>query len=375
MVDTSQEKSSLKDESEQSTESMLDWLNEEYLYCQPKRGDLRKATILEVKPSEVLVDIGAKMNGVVQDRDLVRLDEEVRAALKPGAEIMVYVLQPESEGEVIVSINMAQSMRDWQRAMEYLESQAILESEVVGYNRGGLLMQFGQIQGFVPTSQVSSLGRGSRSPDRDGALQEMVGRTLPVKVIEVDHRRRRLILSERQARREWEKAQREQFIAELQEGQTRHGVVSSLCDFGAFVSLGYIDGLIHISEISWERVNKPEQVLQVGQEVDVYVLSVDRERERIALSLKRLQSDPWSQAVEKYWEGQLVEGEITNVLKFGAFASIGDGIEGLIHISELADEVSDPAQIVQIGDRVQLRVLEVDKERRRIALSLKRAND
>ncbi len=375
MVDASRDNGLPKDQGEQTTESMLDWLDSDYLYCQPKRGDLRKGTILSVSPDEVLIDIGSKMTGVVQDRDLSRLDEETRATLKPGAEIMVYVLLPESEGEVIVSINMALSMRDWQRAMEYLESQAIFESEVTGFNRGGLLVQFGQIQGFIPTSQVSSLGRGSRSSDREGALQQMVGQTLPLKVIEVDHRRRRLILSERQARREWEKTQREQFLSTLEEGQVRHGVVSSLCDFGAFVSLGYIDGLIHISELAWERVNKPEQVLEIGQEVDVYVLSVDRERERIALSLKRLQDDPWVAAVSEFWEGQLVEGEITNVLKFGAFASIGDGIEGLIHVSELADDVSDPTEVVQIGDRVSLRVLEVDKERRRIALSLKRAND
>lgn len=349
-----------------------DWLSEDYLYIKPSRGDIRKATILAMRPDEILVDIGAKSTGVVQARDLDRLDEETKNSLVPGAEILVYVIKPDLNGEVLVSINMAQSMRDWQRAEEYLKDGNIFEAEVTGYNRGGLLVQFGRIQGFIPTSQVSSLRRRPQREEQETLLEPFAGQVLPLKVIEVDHRRRRLILSERQARREWEHAQREGFVNELQEGQIRKGIVSSFCDFGAFVSLGPMDGLVHISELSWERVQNPAEVLELGEEVEVYVLSVDRERERIALSLKRLQEDPWDGIASKYHEGQLIEGTITNIPKFGAFVSLESGIEGLIHISELDDgPVTDPNNIVVVGEKLLLRVLHVDSERHRIALSLR----
>jgi small subunit ribosomal protein S1 len=253
-----------------------------------------------------------------------------------------------------------------------MDEEEIIEEEITGFNKGGLLIQFGQIQGFVPASQVISMRRGSQGQDYQQALQDLVGEELPLKVIEVDHRRRRLILSERQARREWRQAQKEEFLEELEESQIRTGVVTSFCDFGAFVNLGVMDGLIHISELSWKRVDKPSDVLELGQEIEVYVLSVDRERERIALSLKRLQPDPWEEAAGKYQEGQLVECVITNVVRFGAFARLEPGIEGLVHISELAEgPVREPEDIVQVGERLLLKVIRVDMERHRIALSLR----
>lgn len=359
---------------EVSAEAMWAQLAEEYMYCQPQRGDIREATILEVKPGEVIVDIGAKVNGVIAARELEQLDEETLASLKPGRDVLVYVLRSDYDGEVLVSIKMAQTMQDWQRAQEYLENEVPFAGEVVGYNRGGLLVQFGRIQGFLPASQIVSMSR--QTDDYAHSLKEMVGQKLPLKVIEVNPRRRRLILSERQARQEWQKLQRRQLIEELQEGDIRQGVVSSLCDFGAFVDLGGVDGLIHISEISWERIQHPQDVLKLNQPVKVLVLSVDREKERIALSLKRLQPDPWISIEKKYREGQLVEGTITNILKFGAFASLEPGIEGLIHISELSPEPIDtPEAVVHIGDRLLLRILQIDAPRHRIALSLTQVTD
>ncbi len=364
----------MEERGEASAESMWELLNEQYMYCQPRRGDIRQATVLDVRPDEVIVSIGAKANGVVTLRDLEQLDEETRSLIKPGAELAVCVLHTDYNGEILVSIKMAQSARDWQRAQEYLEQGTIVEGEVIGFNKGGALVRFGHIQGFLPNSQIVSVGR--RTPDSEPAshLKELVGQRLPLKVIEVDRNRRRLILSERQARREWQSAQRRQLIAALQEGDVRHGVVSSLCDFGAFVDLGGVDGLVHISEISWERVQDPGQVLHMGQEVDVCVLSVDRGKERVSLSMKRLQPDPWSAAIQKYHEGQLVEGVITNVLHFGAFAQLEPGIEGLIHISELGAEPTGELEgVVKVGDRLQLRVLQVDVARHRISLSARQA--
>ena len=353
-------------------ESMANWLSDEYLYREPKRGEMREAVVLAIRPDEILVDLGVKRTGVVQERDLDRLDPEIRDALKPGATTFVYVLRPDLDGEVLVSVNMAQSMRDWQQAEEYMRDGTIFEAEVTGFNRGGLLIQFGRVQGFIPSSQVVAMRRNSRGQEHESMMQAMVGQTLPLKVIEVDHNRRRLILSERQARREWQRSQRIEFLEELHEGQVRKGIVNSFCDFGAFVSLGPMDGLIHISELSWDRVRDPSEVLELGQEVEVYVLSVDRERERIALSLKQLQEDPWVGMAEKYVEGQLVEGTVTNVLKFGAFVSLDTGIEGLVHGSELDDRpVSDPADVVVIDETLLLRILHVDLERHRIALSLR----
>jgi small subunit ribosomal protein S1 len=223
------------------------------------------------------------------------------------------------------------------------------------------------VRGFVPSSQIVSEGRRVEP-------SEKVGETLHLKVVEIDRSRNRLILSERAAMREWRKQHKEKLLAELQEGDVRTGEVISICDFGAFVDLGGADGLIHLSELSWRRVSHPNEVLSVGDKVKVYVLNVDRDRKRIGLSMKRLQADPWSEISARYKVGQLVEGTITKLVKFGAFARIaGDDVEGLIHISELSDaHISHPKEAVQEGDVVTLRIIRIDSDRRRIGLSMKR---
>jgi small subunit ribosomal protein S1 len=232
----------------------------------------------------------------------------------------------------------------------------------------------GKVRGFVPSSQIVSLKGRRRSAEGEDPLAELVGNKMQLKVIEIDRSRNRLILSERAAMREWRKQHKEKLLAELQEGDIRKGEVISLCDFGAFVDLGGADGLIHLSELSWRRVSHPSEVLKVGDEVEVYVINVDRERKRIGLSLKRLEPDPWSVIAERYQVGQLVEGTITKLVKFGAFARIfDDDIEGLVHLSELSEErISHPREVVQEGDVRTLRIIRIDPDQRRIGLSLKR---
>ncbi|MGB5932877.1 MAG: S1 RNA-binding domain-containing protein [Anaerolineae bacterium] len=360
---------------EKALSPMWEFLSEEFDYRRPKRGDILDAEVVRIDKDAIIVDVGAKSEGVIPSKDLQMLDEEVRASIEVGDRVSVYVLRPGSPDEdLIVSVNMARALEDWQEAERHLEEEKTYEGTVTGHNKGGLIVPFGQIRGFVPASQLVNLG-GRPSPEsRMEQLAQMEGEKLQLKVIEVDRNRRRLIFSQRAAMRRLREEQKEKLLEELQEGDIRTGKVSNLCDFGAFVDLGGADGLIHISELSWQRVKHPREVLNAGDEVEVYVLRVDRERKRIGLSLRRLQPDPWTLAGEKFYVGQIVKGTITNVVNFGVFARIDEGIEGLIHISELSDEpFDDPRKIVHEGDLLPLKILSIDTARQRIALSLKQA--
>jgi small subunit ribosomal protein S1 len=287
----------------------------------------------------------------------------------------VYVVSPEDKnGNVVLSLTRAQMERDWREAQEIFESGSVFAGSVAGFNKGGLIVRVGKVRGFVPASQIVSSRQRRKGTSGEEFLSSLVGQELQLKIIEIDRARNRLILSERAAQRDLRKQQKEQLLSDLQEGDVRTGEVISLCDFGAFVDLGGADGLVHLSELSWRRVSHPSEILQVGDEVEVYVLNVDRERKRIGLSLKRLESDPWSLIAERYHIDQLVEGTITKLVKFGAFARIfDDDVEGLIHLSELSDErITHPREVVQEGDVRTLRVIRIDSDRRRIGLSLKR---
>ncbi len=346
-----------------------EWL-ETFDFKELQRGQVVEGIIVHVGENEVLVDVGSKSEGVIYEREIERLGVEAKAKLQVGKTLLVYVLTPEDKnGNIALSLSRAQAERDWRKAEIFEKSGEIFEGEVAGYNKGGLIVRMGKVRGFVPASQIVSQPSSTEPGD-------MVGKKLRFKVIEIDRTRNRLILSERAAMREWRKQQKEELLSELQEGDTRTGEVISLCDFGAFVDLGGADGLIHLSEMSWRRVTHPNEVLAVGDKVQVYVLNIDRERKRIGLSLKRLQSDPWSIIAQQYQEGQLVEGTITKLVKFGAFARLSeDDIEGLIHISELSNEhIAHPKEVVKEGDVVTLRVIRIDSERRRIGLSLKRVD-
>lgn len=346
---------------------------EEYDYQRPERGNILNGIILRRDSNEIVVDVNLKREAIVPAKDLEKLDPEEIEELQVGDEVAVYVVQPEDrEGRLIVSLNMAKTQEDWERAEQMAESGEVFDAKVSGHNKGGLIVRFGRLRGFIPASQISSLPPGDEA-SRAERMQRMVGKTLKLKIIEVNERRRRLIMSERAALKEWRKEAKEKLLAELKPGDIRKGVVTNLMNFGAFVDLGGADGLVHVSELSWQHVKHPRDMLEVGQEVEVYVLSVDPESERIGLSLKRLQKDPWSEVVERYNVGDVVKGEITNLTEFGAFARIEEGVEGLIHISELADHVlAHPREVVHRGQVLSLKIISIDAERQRIGLSLKR---
>jgi small subunit ribosomal protein S1 len=347
---------------------------EEYTYRRPQRGDVREGVILSIGPEEIVVNIGLKREGIVPSRDLKLLGEEAVSELEVGDQVPVFILKPrDQEGNVIVSLHRARLEEDWLNAQELLASGEVWEGVVSGYNRGGLVVPFGRVRGFIPSSQITGFPRRLPPEQRESRLAEMVGQKLHLQAIEVDRRRRRLVFSERVGKRRWRERQRERLMQELCEGDIVHGTVSNLCDFGAFVDIGGADGLVHIGELAWRRVKHPREVLQVGEEVDVYVLRLDYGKKRIGLSVKRLQPEPWTLIDNKYDAGQLVEGTVTNVTDFGAFALIKEGVEGLIHVSELAEPApKHPSEIVEEGDRLLLRITRLDVRRRRLGLSLKR---
>lgn len=343
------------------------WLEDEFDYERPRRGEVREALILDVGENDVIVDVGAKRDGVVPRSDLNLLDDAYREGLQAGDRVPVVVLRTwGQEDGLVVSIHKGLQQQDWLRAKDLQESGEVLEAEVVDLNRGGVLVAFGRLQGFVPNSHLTAIRRGARGNGLREAKSELVGQTLHLVVIEVNQRRRRLVLSEREASRQ----RREQVLEELTEGEVRTGTVTNVVDFGVFVDLGGVDGLIHVSELDWKHIAHPRDALSVGDEVDVYVLGVDRERERISLSRKRLLPDPWYEVTGDLHVGQVVEGTVTNVVDFGAFVELGEGIEGLIHISAMPAGEGTRAELTP-GSPVLVRVLEIDEDRRRIALSLR----
>ena len=364
-------------ETRSGTPEMAGLPMQDWDYQQPKRGQIRPGVILSIGEQEIIVGLDAKRDGIVPYADLQRMGAEAVARLSVGDRVDVLVLQTEElEGNLVVSIYQARQTKDWQRAAELAESGETLEVPVVGYNKGGLVVPVGELRGFVPASQVPGFPQGLSQEDRLRRLSEVVGTNLRVKVTELDRRSRRLILSAVAAEREWRQSQRERLMGELREGQVKRGRVSSLAAFGAFVDLGGAEGLVHLSELSWQRVRHPREVLRVGDEVEVYVMSLDQENKRIGLSLKRLQPEPWALVEDKYELGQLVEGVVTNVIDFGAFAQIEEAIEGLIHVSELTDEpLTHPRDIVRRGDLLLLRIIRIDLRRKRLGLSLKRVLD
>ena len=345
-------------------------------YKSLKYGDVMDGIIMHLDREEILVDIGSKSEGIVPSREYSSLTSDERSALSVGDTILVFVVKPENqEGHAVVSIDRARQEKSWRRLQELHEANEVIEAEVTNYNKGGLLVNLDGVRGFVPASQVSEI-RGGDEASKQADMARLIGTMLPLKVIEINRHRNRLILSERQAVQERRDVMKERLIEELTEGEVRKGRVSSICDFGAFVDIGGADGLVHLSELSWSRVRHPSEVLRVGQEVDVYVLGINAQEKKIALSIKRTQAEPWSRVASAYEVGQLVRGTVTQLANFGAFARIEDGIEGLIHVSELVDDrVTHPKQVVSEGDDLLLRIIRIDPQRRRMGLSLRRALD
>ncbi len=367
-----------QEESMEDLPSMADLLDaEEFKVDLPQRGEIRTGIVASVGPSQILVSIGAKSEGVIAGRALDDISPETRASFEPGQEIEVYILSPEDKhGNVVLSYTRAIEMKAWGLVDDMLKSEEVYEGKVSGYNKGGLLVDVDGLRGFVPASQVSAVRRSmavGATPEQRWA--KMHGEPIAVRIIEVDRERRRLILSERAASSESRQSIKERVIEDLEVGKSYTGRVTSLANFGAFVNINGADGLVHLSEISWERVKHPSEVLEVGQEVNVRVISIDEDKKRIGLSLRQLQDDPWKSRIEKFQVGQLIEGKITRLTKFGAFAQIEGDIEGLIHVSEISDQrVEHPKEELKEGDVVILRIIRIEADRRRIGLSMRKVD-
>jgi small subunit ribosomal protein S1 len=343
-------------------------------FSPPHRGEIRTAIILQIEPREIIVDLGDKRDGLVPSQDLERLDDEFRASLEVGAEVPVYIMNPRDQDDnLVVSINMGLQRYDWEKARELLTSEEPVDVRVNGHNRGGILVRWNRLEGFIPSSHLTSAGYAQ---DRREAWDKLLGDHLTVKVIEVDQDRRRLIFSEREAQKEQRSKDKARLLAELSEGDVVPGVVTGMRDFGAFVNLGGADGLIHVSELAWHRVDHPRDILSEGDQIDVYILSLDRKTNRIALSRKRLLPDPWDNAPQAYHEGQLVDGVVTNVVDFGAFVALEDGLEGLLHLSEMGDgALKEPHSYVKKGDQLSLRISHLEPERRRVGFTQRWGTD
>jgi small subunit ribosomal protein S1 len=351
-------------------------LDDQFNVGVPKPGEIRSGMVVAQRNNEILVDIGAKSEGIIPGRELEALDSETRERLAVGNEVLVYIVDPEDKNDnIILSYTKAVEEQDWRTAQELLENQNVYQGKVISYNRGGVLVKLGHVRGFVPASQLSSSRHlNAQAESSEEQLRKIVGEKIHTKVIEVDRSRNRLILSERAAAKEIREAQRTELLDDLQEGQIREGRVVNLADFGAFIDIGGIEGLVHLSELSWKRINHPSEKLKLGESIKVYVLNVDFERKRVALSLKRLEADPWTIIDQSYQVGQLVEASITKLTKYGAFARINDEyeLEGLIHISELSeDHVKHPKDVIQKAQVVTARIIRIDPEQRQLGLSIK----
>ena len=332
-------------------------------------GDLVNGTVVKIERDEVLVDIGFKSEGVIPVRELsIRKDANPADLVALGDSIEALVLQKEDkDGRLVLSKKRAEYERAWNRIEEKFNAGENVEGEVIEVVKGGLILDIG-LRGFLPASLVDL----RRVKDLTSYLGTRI--EIEARVIEMDRNRNNVVLSRRVVLEESRKAERSEILSKLKSGMRLKGTVSSIVDFGAFVDLGGIDGLIHISELSWNHVNHPSEVVKVGQEVEVEVLDVDLNRERISLGLKQTTEDPWRALVKKYPVGAIVEGTVTKLVPFGAFVDLGDGIEGLVHISEMANKhVDQPAQVTAVGSKVQVKVMEIDLDRRRISLSMKSA--
>ena len=330
-------------------------------------GALVTGTVVKVDRDEVLLDIGFKSEGVIPNRELsIRNEVDPNEIVSLGEEVEALVLQKEDkDGRLILSKKRAQYERAWGKIEEIKESEGVVKGPVIEVVKGGLIIDIG-LRGFLPASLVELR--------RVRDLQPYVGRVLDAKIIELDRNRNNVVLSRRAWLEETQKEQREDFLNNLKPGERRKGVVSSVVNFGAFVDLGGMDGLIHVSELSWKHVDHPGSVVAVGDEVDVEVLEVDRDRERISLSLKATQQDPWQEFASNHQVGELVYGRVTKLVPFGSFIQVGDGIEGLVHISEMsAHHVDLPEQVVTPGEELWVKIIDLDLQRRRISLSIKQA--
>lgn len=354
--------------------TMQDWLDSSTDFKTLRRGEVIEGTIMGIQRDGVIVDLGAKSEGVIPSHEMHSLGADPLSKVAVGEKILVYVMQPEADqGQVILSVDRARGERGWRVLQTRFEEGEAFDGEVTGFNKGGLLVHVEGVPAFVPLSQVVGV-----RPDQEGegGLASAVGKKLRLKVIEINRRRNRVILSERAALQEWRSQQKDRLLAELKEGEIRKGRVSSVRSFGVFIDLGGADGLAHLSEVSWDRNKTPEEMYRIGDEVDVYVMKVDPETKKIALSLRRAQPEEWDLIVDKYQVGRVVPGMVTKLVTFGAFARIEGPVEGLIHVSELVDRrIAHPKEVVREGDLLPLKIVRIERDRHRLGLSLRDARD
>ena len=356
-----------------------------------RRGDIVEGIIMraDLGGEGILLNVGGKAEGHVPSNEMRSLSSEAIEQFKVGDQILAMVVRGETdEGSAILSIDRAVGETGWKTLQDAMDAGTRMSGKIIGFNRGGAIVETEGVQGFVPMSQLATVSRDrpqaatQNKEDEEGGEDKQpeespdVGRVIDLKVLELNRGRNRAILSERQAMQEVREEHKAKLIDELTEGEVRHGRVTGISNFGAFVDLGGADGLIHISELSWSNVSSPEDIVKVGQEVDVYVLRVDSEQKKIALSLKRLQPEPWETIDERYHIGDIVDATVTKLTEFGAFARVEDAVEGLIHISELTTRmINHPREVVREGDAVKLMILRIEPERRRLGLSLKQAEE
>jgi small subunit ribosomal protein S1 len=355
-------------------------LEEESLeYKSLRRGDILEGVVVGSDRDGIVVDVGTKSEGIVPPSEMHSLGPDTESWPKSGDHILVYVMQPETpEGQVLLSLDRARGEKGWRILQQRFEEGESFEVTVGGHNKGGLLVNVEGVHGFIPFSQSVSAQSPAEGEEKESEAspEAVVGKTLLVKVIEINRARNRVILSERAALQDWRALQKDRLLEELAEGEIRKGRISSIRSFGVFVDLGGADGLAHLSELSWERDKTPEELYHVGQEVDVYVMKVDQEAKKIALSIRRAQPEKWEEIVDKYTVGQIVTGTITKLVTFGAFARIEGPVEGLVHVSELVNRrIAHPREVVKEGDVVPLKIVRIERDRQRLGLSLRQARE
>ncbi len=348
------------------SENFADLLDQ-YAYAEPTRGQILSATVIAAHRDEIIVDVGLKRDAVVRRADLDRLDRSYVESLKPGDEVQVYVMYPDTEdGDLVVSLNKALEREDWRRAQELMETDQVTEGVVIDSNKGGMLVQFGRLVGFIPNSHIESVTPTSREGRVKEIKDSMVGRVLQLKVIQVEAERNRLIMSERAARR----ATRSERLSELKVGSVVTGRVVNITDFGVFVDIGGVDGMVHISNLDHRHVTHPSDVVSIGDELTVRIDAVDVERERIALNRKATLPDPWETFTAQYRGGDLFEGVVTNVVDFGVFVASESGAQGLVHATRMASLKATPRDMFKEGDRVIVKIVGMDVDRKHIELSI-----
>ena len=366
-----------QDNSPQDMQQLLEEMDFKIL----RRGEVVEGSIMRVDSDGIFLDIGHKEEGFVPMGEMKTINREELAKLAEGDSLIAFVMRPDSQDGPILSVDRARGEEGWREIQKFMEQDQPVEGVIVGFNRGGCILEVANVQGFVPMSQLITISRDvfkqdsseSGEPRSDDSIgKDLVGNTLTVKVLEVNRSRNRAIFSERSALQEQRDEQKAVLIEKLEDGEVGKGVVTGISNFGAFVDLGGADGLIHISEMSWSMVESPEDLVKVGEELDVYVLRIDRETMKIALSLRRLQPEPWETIFERYQVGDVVDATVTKIANFGAFARLEDSIEGLIHITELSDAViTNPNEVVSEGQEIKVKILKIEMDRKRLGLSLK----